>query len=465
MAFAVDSCDLVTAPAPRPVQQASIPPQQQHQQSPQLHQQHLVRDAFRTSGLRATAVSPDQTRWNGAGIPSLGSLEATAHSALGVAAISPAQTLMPKDSKLALYASPGQGKAMALSPRGQFEAQALAAPAPSAGPHALGGVHKAVGFVLSTFDVALASEIVLYANRLREDRVQARLEKNGSASASMKDAIGVIVKSRNPEAFSAREAEEIVRRRRGLSSEHCLHQYGFLLHLAFYPITVLLALLVCVSKGGAALLRVNNQTPDASPMMAKPCMSLGRLLMMLITLCGLIPLSVILVALCAPADILMLLLRPILPAKSKRSATPWFFPSSLGFWAAGMGGYVLGLIAHRILGCSVLDTAFLTLNLGGELCKVQSQNAPPTVAFQAAVACDPHFLEQRHALRAMALRGIAEFYAPAGGPLAQMPPVVKWAYLLGDAELCAAWEAEALGRLPVVASSGASLVGLPRGAP
>jgi len=316
--------------------------------------------------------------------------------------------------------------------------------------------------MLSTFDVALAAEIVKYANDLREKRVQARLEKNGAVSASMKDAISIIVKSRNPDVYSGREAEAIVRRRRGQTSEHCLHRFGCLLHVALYPITILLALLVCMCQGAAALARVGQQAPSV----AGPLVGIGKLLLLLITMCGLLPLSILMVVLSAPVDIILLLLRPLLSADRKRSLTPWVLPSSLAFWGAGMAGYMGGLIAHRLLGCSVVDTAFLSLNLGGELCKIQAQNVPPTMAFQAAVACDPCFLEHRSALRAMALRGIAEFYAPAGGPLAAMPAVVKWAYLLGDAELQAAWEAEALGRLPASAnagnqSGGASIVGAP----
>jgi len=311
----------------------------------------------------------------------------------------------------------------------------------------LGAYPRLVAAQLSYFDVGLATEVAAHANYLRERRVRLRVQRNGGVSASMRDAISIVVRCRGRDPFGPREAEERIRKRLRRTDVHCLHTYGAIIHVTLYPFTVLLALAALLSLGVKAVGRLwlpdtKRSSADIAGSGTLQCLTVG-----FVFLFAVLPLSVLLVAASAVLDVILLWLRPVMPSSWQQSLVLWFFPSSLAFWAAGAGGFLPGLLAHRFLGASVLEAAFVNLNLGGELCNTQSQSQPPTPAFQAAVACDPHFLAQHAALRPMALRGIPELYAPAGGPMAQMPPVVRWAYLLGDSELCLAWEAESLGSL------------------
>lgn len=163
-----------------------------------------------------------------------------------------------------------------------------------------------------------------------------------------------------------------------------------------------------------------------------------------------LPISLCCIAVCAVPDILMLLARPALALRIKLTLLPWFFPSSIAFWSAGMLGFWPAWVANVLLGACPVSSAFkfISISLGGQLCNTEHSALPLSSAFQAAVVCAPHFMAGQKSLRSNALRGVAEYYAPTGVPFARMPFVVQWAFLLWDRELCAAWEAECLGRLP-----------------
>lgn len=315
---------------------------------------------------------------------------------------------------------------------------------------ALGFDHTFLARQLSELDVALAGEVVRYADRLRTKRVLKRVESN--RSTAMRDAIRIVASCRGREPCGSVEAEALVRLRTGRCYEHPLHVYGFLLHVCMYPLTVLLAIagyLRMALMASARIMAKPGRRESSSSVTDLLCVA-QAVLVSLCTLLMVAPFAALLVIFCVLPDITLLILRPCLPTPTKRTSLPWFFPTSLAFWCAGACGCWTAVLAYHLLGAFPVAGAFVNTNLGGELCVTYSDSHPPSQAFQAAVICDPDFLADRRHLRAAALKGVCEFYAPAGGRLAMMPVIVQWAYLLGDVKLCAAWEAEAMGLLPQV---------------
>jgi len=267
----------------------------------------------------------------------------------------------------------------------------------------------------------------------------------------VRDAVKLVTLCRGCDPYTPAEAEGLVRQRIGRTREHPFHMYGFLIHLALYPFTILLAIAgyLCIALSASAKVGLQGKSNGEPSCRRTPVRCLQRALLTLITFTMVLPISVVCVALCAVPDILLLLARPVLPSRIKLALLPWFFPTSLAFWSAGMFGFAGAFVSNILLGACPVGDGFVSTSLGGQLCHMESDSLPISSAFQAAVVCAPHFMAHHQSLRSTALRGIPEFYAPAGGPLARMPSVVQWAYLLGDANLSAAWEAESMGYLPL----------------
>lgn len=292
---------------------------------------------------------------------------------------------------------------------------------------------------LAGLDVSLAAEIAAQADRLRVQRVQGRIERDlHTRSGKMQDAVKLVRLCQGCEPYTPVEAEDVVRQRIGRTGEHPLHSYGFLIHIALYPFTIILAIAgyLCAALSASAGRKTHVRC-------------LQRALLMLVTFIMVLPISVVCVVVCAVPDILLLLARPLMPLRMKLLLLPWFFPTSLAFWSAGMCGFAGAFVSNILLGACPVGDGFVSMSLGGQLCNMQSDSLPISSAFQAAVVCAPHFMAHHQSLRSIALRGIPEFYAPAGGKLAQMPSVVQWAYLLRDTDLCAAWEAKCMDYLPL----------------
>jgi uncharacterized membrane protein len=292
-------------------------------------------------------------------------------------------------------------------------------------------LHQMLAWQLAQFDVELADEITSLADKKRLNRIKGWEVK---PSASMVEAVSIIVACRQKEPYTPMEAEAIVRRRVGKTAENPLHVYGFLFHVAFYPFTMLSAILAYVQMAIIVSRKIGIETKST---LETICLAFLAFLLGL-------PIAIIYVVIVAVPDIILLLVRPLLPLRIKLQLTQWFFPTSLAFWSCAC----LAPVAHLFLGACPLDDAFVNMSMGGELCNVQLERVPLSAAFQAAVVCSPHFLARHKNLRRIALRGVPEFFAPAGGRMAQMPLIVQWGYLLGDSELRAAWEAETAGCLP-----------------
>eukprot|EP00928_Gymnodinium_smaydae_P054706 TRINITY_DN3843_c0_g1_i1.p1 TRINITY_DN3843_c0_g1~~TRINITY_DN3843_c0_g1_i1.p1 ORF type:complete len:409 (-),score=61.45 TRINITY_DN3843_c0_g1_i1:101-1327(-) len=312
------------------------------------------------------------------------------------------------------------------------------------GEEVLGFVHRLLAQQLAQLDVRLADELVLHADSLRVERLMRRIEGRRWMQTSL-CAVRIVTGCRQQR--EPKDAELLVRRRIKKLGENALHRYGGLLHVALYPFTILLAIFAYtkIAISMTSKVRVRRACTDGklnSVLISSAC----KLLFLVCMFAFVLPLAVVAVALSAVPDILLLLARPVLPLKTKKTL-PWFLPTSLAFWGAGAGGYMPALLSHSLLGACPVDDAFVNLSSGGELYNSRTKTQPPSMAFRAAVVCNPHFLGHLPAMRATALRGIPEFFAPAGGPLACMPEVVQWAYLLGDMELMSAWEAETMGEL------------------
>jgi len=312
---------------------------------------------------------------------------------------------------------------------------------------------KLVASQLAGLEVTLAAELVSYADKLRLQRVRQRVERDLHVRQrpSMRGAVSLISLCRGHDPYTTIEAEDIVRARTGRTREYPLHVYGFLIHLALYPITILLALVgyfqVAISAASSVGIGSGVSEPDGKSQ-GSTAQAIQRIILIICTFFMILPIGLCTVVLCAVPDVVLLLIRPLLPLSMKLALLPWFFPTSIAFWSAGMCGFVPAFMANLLLGACPVGNAFLSMSFGGQLCNTKLQSLPPSSGFQAAVVCSPQFMSQQRALRATALRGIPEFYAPAGGPLAEMPFVVQWAFLLGDTELRAAWEAECMGHLP-----------------
>merc|ERR1719456_1207479 len=70
----------------------------------------------------------------------------------------------------------------------------------------------------------------------------------------MRDAVNLITLCRGLDPYTPAEAEEVVRARIRRTGEHPLHVYGFLIHLALYPFTILLAIggYFCIALSASA---------------------------------------------------------------------------------------------------------------------------------------------------------------------------------------------------------------------
>lgn len=308
---------------------------------------------------------------------------------------------------------------------------------------------------LAGLDVALAGQVTVEADRLRLRRVRQRVEHDlkSRLMQSMADAVSLISRCRGIDPYTSTEAEALIRERTGRTTEHPLHRYGFLFHIVLYPVTILLAIAgyVAIALAALASVGVEIKSTGGLPLLRKVCVALQRFLLILSTFIMVLPISVVCVAFSALPDILLLLVRPILPSQMKLKLSQWFFPTSLAFWTSAKMcccGFSAAFASNLLLGACPLTEAFVSTSLGGQLCDAQSDTLPVSAGFQAAVVCAPHFMAHHKSLRSMALRGVPEYYAPAGGSLAQMPFLVQWAYLLGDSHICAAWEAESMGYLP-----------------
>jgi hypothetical protein len=309
-------------------------------------------------------------------------------------------------------------------------------------------LHKFLAWQLASVDIALAAEIINSANHQRLKRVR---QLGHSPSKSMQHAFDIVVACRGKEPHTPGSAEAIVRRRIGKDVEHLMHVYGFIIHLLVYPITMILAFIGYIRLGLLAATKIGDNSEHKRGFSRKGSIESSAMyaFVMFCFCIMLVPTAAVCVVVAGVPDLLLILVRPILPLSIKL-ALPWFSPSSLAFWTAGPAASV----AFLFLGASPVDEAFMTMSLGGELCTARLERLPPSSAFQAAVICSPYFLSREHALRRMALRGVPEFHARAGGPLSRMPVIVQWGYLLGDSELCAAWEAECMGCLADMCSGG-----------
>merc|ERR1712070_940197 len=106
------------------------------------------------------------------------------------------------------------------------------------------------------------------------------------------------------------------------------------IHIALYPITVLLAIAgyFCIALSASASVGIESRRHDKSSLRTV----MAYLRQALLTLCTVIvvmPIAACCVALCAVPDILLLLARPVLPLRIKLALLPWFFPTSVAFWS------------------------------------------------------------------------------------------------------------------------------------
>jgi len=297
----------------------------------------------------------------------------------------------------------------------------------------LGPYERLLAHGLAALQRSVAREVISLAEDLREQREIAEADRaatrirTGQAAVkeARKDAIGIL---KECQTYAPEQAEAVVRRRVCMTRENPLHTYGGLLHLANYPVTIFLAVLAycrVVCYGCSLAGHTSSKTLCVLQITSSAC-----------ALVAAMPLVLFLVMFFAPADLAVLLLRPVLPGHVKRSCVCWPFPSSLAFWEAGVYGFGPAVCAHLLLGAAP--------SAGGVLFTLRGRSMPhPPLAFRAAVYCDTHFAAEPHYLRVGALKGVPEDYTPpfayAG---AAMPVTVQWAYLLGDLSLCSAWEAE-----------------------
>jgi len=312
-------------------------------------------------------------------------------------------------------------------------------PSPKQLPHRspprqkLGPYERLLARGLAGLQRSVAREVITLADELREqfeiaeaDRAVTRSRTGQAAEKeARKEAIGIL---KECQTYAPEQAEAVVRRRVGMTREHPLHTYGGLLHLALYPVTIFLAVLAycrVVCYGCSLAGRTSSKTLCVLQTASSAC-----------ALVAAMPLVFFLVIFFAPADLAVLLLRPVLSGHVKRRCVCWQYPSSLAFWMAGVCGFGPAVCAHHLLGAAP--------SAGGVLFTFGGRAIPhPPLAFRAAVYCDPHFMAEPHYLRVSSLKGVPEEYTPpflyAG---AAMPLTVQWAYLLGDLSLCGAWEAE-----------------------
>eukprot|EP00440_Ansanella_granifera_P056113 gb/GFBE01060818.1/.p1 GENE.gb/GFBE01060818.1/~~gb/GFBE01060818.1/.p1 ORF type:complete len:411 (+),score=67.94 gb/GFBE01060818.1/:1-1233(+) len=337
---------------------------------------------------------------------------------------------------------PGRAKLVGRRPQ-PSKPGSLGAPAP------LGAYGRLLAQLLSGLQLSVAEQVVQLADELRDRQAEALAERQaarttGDQRVALEDAKPRVKEAtlrvlRDCETYSPSEAEAVVRRRVGNHSIHCLHIYGGLFHVMFYPFTIFLAVVAYVRVGSSASVWLFDSD---SPLLGSAlCTKLLRSFISLWIFIMTLLVALVFVVACAPADVVLLLLRPCLPTASRKAVTLWFFPSSLAFWSAGLCGFMPAVLAHRLLGATPLGEGVM-FSLGRERWEAYE----PQMGFRAAVFCDPGFMASPSYLRAAALKGVPQDFAPAygGAACAAMPLAVQWAYLLGDVGLCAAWEAKTM---------------------
>ncbi|CAE8625788.1 unnamed protein product, partial [Polarella glacialis] len=268
--------------------------------------------------------------------------------------------------------------------------------------------HRLIARILASFPRSVAHEVARVSDDLRDQYADERAERQAALAegagegrlAAREEALKVL---RECELYIPSEAEAVIRQRVNKLSEHPLHVYGVFFHTVLYPITIFLAILAYIRIACTHSLwggENSGKSLMGYSMGAYMFECVLRVLTSLSVLLAALPVSVCLVIAFVPIDISLLLLRPLLPGRVRRTLNSWPYPTSLAFWVAGLCGYWPAVLAHRFLGSAPTGEGVL-LGFGSR------QAFHPPLAFRAAVVCDPHFMAEPY-LRAPALKGVPE---------------------------------------------------------